>query len=1638
MLVPYYIGSLIVRSNSQAKSSAVIIDGIYAIMAFQLKVVLAVLASGWGDCHPVVLIAGVETVVIIMALMSMEPAFFRRRYSNVLELNAVRATGLMAAALNGFYAVYITARYGEATCNPDSINSTYFNASETFFDKEHGLGPKTQTSVLEFFVLLGINFGTVLGGYFTYWWKKRQLVLIKSGQEESVVEKYSTEVDYQLCSWRLEVEKKSDFEMYLSEFRDEAEAKTTQQASGQQIEEVTLNKVLFTERDVNNQRKTLFNNPWQVKTLRVKSFDVRTEGGHRLAGKLKSIVESRHPSTKVARFKQSIKDSINRNTGCMMKKYICCGKAKQCKAMCAPPGFAPYKMSVEFRRLKEALYGHIDSSDEEDDPVAEMESGSGERKHFLQKGRSRAKSMAHQAVDSAVAVKTVLVDNAITQGVKKGTLATAALAKKGLQAVPLMPNISRSGPKLVEDAQYIQLLKLLVQVPDLTSLDIRGCDYPLELFLQDAILDEIQVDSKGRLMTDLSCLTIDFRIAAADRRSYVTIHKFATAKAIVERLRDAAGGKDGRKQAAWDLSSMPEQLCPEHLYLVMGYMKMCGTYSAAVADDPQTTPTRGVKSHTAVTDGMAGWAPHLVELNLSGNSHLIGEGHTHRSLHGLKGVEHRALHKLSHQRTAVKGAFDLATFALETADIVEKARDDKEEVLHAEGTQAQTMDIWKQLCEGLRENTKVRHLRFSDVGMGPVAMEIFVKELLHPVDYSAFGQMLLALDVSRNPLRREGKAQLAEALRFGGGLKNLEKLTISLGDDVSKSFQLNCTVLECRDLEDMDLGAASFHGANTGANDVYVTLSIKGEHPKRTSVIFEGGSAPKWSEELSADGVQSVCLRSFTWCLDHYTKMEVCVMDKDSVKSDDLLGVTTIDLSEKTTKAMEGDEAEGQWFSLNMNKKKAGQVKLKLVWKQVQSVPQTLTRSEPKLDLSTRSLSSQDTAFLSGWLHHCRDVITEVRVDGCPDFVGEKGVPGSSREKFSTNADEKFVRVSHFEEFCTALKETKVSSLKFEHIGMGPLATIKLYELLETPYGSKVKLLDVSANNLEDTGKRTVCDMIAKTVHLGELIMDLGNGPSGHHENTKHLKRGNGASCVIDFSDHDWKLQPADVNVVAAWTSHCKKKVTKVLLNNNESLANESSITTLGSDNAVVPLKLKPNAKPDPWSALCVALGRTEKLETLGLKGVGAGANCARVLAHVMIADDMDKGRKASTPLAMLLKDLDISCNPLPAEALELLVGPSGVLQGSAIEKLCVDLGDSTVTFDKAEAALKLKNRNLQPSDMITVAGWMLHCRGTIHSVDLSDNIGLISDEGSTLQTPAWKKPWEVLCKSLGELEVTDLSLAHIGLGAEASSELALALSSEDSKLRSSLIKLDISRNPLKKGKNAIFAAIPGTAISRLRVPIGSDEEAVLDSTDSFSIALQHNALQPEDAALLAGWTVHIKDKLHTIDLTDNPELVAAEEPELSQTFGPLMTAMHAAPIDTLRLTNTGMSLTACSLLAGAIASDDGNLGKHLMILDVGCNIFLTRPSLASDGTPQQMTLDVAGPPPAQMMTRAQRETKEREAKAYERSLGDFGKKPAKAKPGKGSSQKGSSQKEEESSGAPAAWRKYTRKSPAQLSRDSI
>ena len=119
---------------------------------------------------------------------------------------------------------------------------------------------------------MGINVGALIIGYGSYIHKKKQLTAAKynAGEEPSTVAENVHQVDYQLVNWRLQVEKKESFDLFLAEFRDEEEAaihldektksRVGNRASGQQIEEVTLDKVLFTGHQVNTQRKKDFNN----------------------------------------------------------------------------------------------------------------------------------------------------------------------------------------------------------------------------------------------------------------------------------------------------------------------------------------------------------------------------------------------------------------------------------------------------------------------------------------------------------------------------------------------------------------------------------------------------------------------------------------------------------------------------------------------------------------------------------------------------------------------------------------------------------------------------------------------------------------------------------------------------------------------------------------------------------------------------------------------------------------------------------------------------------------------------------------------------------------------------------------------------------------------------------------------------------------------------------------------------------------------------------------------------------------------------------------------------------------------------------------------------------------------------------
>ena len=164
VFVPYFVLGLGLRSYAQSLSSAVVIDGVFAIVAFQLKVFLAIAASQFGDCLPIVVIGSVEFAVISMLILNC-----RRPFSNVLSLNAVRLTGLGLATVNGLYATYITMKHPKPPCGTqEQISQGAISANQS------------TASYADFIGLVVINAAVLSFGWMGY--TRRRLLLERKKQ----------------------------------------------------------------------------------------------------------------------------------------------------------------------------------------------------------------------------------------------------------------------------------------------------------------------------------------------------------------------------------------------------------------------------------------------------------------------------------------------------------------------------------------------------------------------------------------------------------------------------------------------------------------------------------------------------------------------------------------------------------------------------------------------------------------------------------------------------------------------------------------------------------------------------------------------------------------------------------------------------------------------------------------------------------------------------------------------------------------------------------------------------------------------------------------------------------------------------------------------------------------------------------------------------------------------------------------------------------------------------------------------------------------------------------------------------------------------------------------------------------------
>lgn len=97
--------------------SVVIIDPLYARVSFQLKFLLAVLVSAFGQCHPmIVLLATAACLIVLFGISAC------RSFSNVLSLNCVRLSGLGGALVSVCFGIYVREQ-SAPSCNVDKAGT---------------------------------------------------------------------------------------------------------------------------------------------------------------------------------------------------------------------------------------------------------------------------------------------------------------------------------------------------------------------------------------------------------------------------------------------------------------------------------------------------------------------------------------------------------------------------------------------------------------------------------------------------------------------------------------------------------------------------------------------------------------------------------------------------------------------------------------------------------------------------------------------------------------------------------------------------------------------------------------------------------------------------------------------------------------------------------------------------------------------------------------------------------------------------------------------------------------------------------------------------------------------------------------------------------------------------------------------------------------------------------------------------------------------------------------------------------------------------------------------------------------------------------------------------------------------------
>ena len=306
LLVPYYMACLHLQLAANRAQSAVSIDGTWSITVTQCKFMLAIIASSFGDCYPIIIAVSVQLVVIGQLVL----LFSGRDYSNVHSLNAIRFTGLLCGWVNGLFAVYVLWHYRDDPAGGTPCSSVGGGGS--------GSGPATRlvNEYGTFYGLVVANALALIAGCVWYWGMGRtwSQVNARSDEEDGAFElrypdleaikvglhsvndetqRANQQVDYLVVKQRLDLaEKLLDKAKKLLAAANRTEEAvpftfdlyTSDDASGQNLEKVTLDEVLGRDflAEEDSEVRLLGVNPDEKSGLMVMElFETMQDGGVR-------------------------------------------------------------------------------------------------------------------------------------------------------------------------------------------------------------------------------------------------------------------------------------------------------------------------------------------------------------------------------------------------------------------------------------------------------------------------------------------------------------------------------------------------------------------------------------------------------------------------------------------------------------------------------------------------------------------------------------------------------------------------------------------------------------------------------------------------------------------------------------------------------------------------------------------------------------------------------------------------------------------------------------------------------------------------------------------------------------------------------------------------------------------------------------------------------------------------------------------------------------------------------------------------------------------------------------------------------------------------------------------------------------